>query len=181
MFPFFLNLHDPTHPHSTVSLTFRLYKTLIILLKVCMTCTIASPTWWTWVWASSGSWWWTGKPGMLESMGSQGVGHKWATELNSLIITFHIHNSAIKFWQWDAGRSCWERIMGLSFKGWLMQLESTCCPSSFIILAAWNANMMAWTTTVILKPWDKHFKKGEGEKEDFHLWYNQVNSCWTQW
>ena len=32
---------------------------------------IASPTWWTWVWASSGSWWWTGKPGVLQSMGSQ--------------------------------------------------------------------------------------------------------------
>ena len=30
---------------------------------------------WTWVWASSGSWWWTGKPGMLQSMGSQRVGH----------------------------------------------------------------------------------------------------------
>ena len=34
---------------------------------------IASPTWWTWVWTSSGSWWWTGRPGMLQSMGSQRV------------------------------------------------------------------------------------------------------------
>ena len=32
---------------------------------------IASPTWWTWVWESSGSWWWTGKPSMLQSMGLQ--------------------------------------------------------------------------------------------------------------
>ena len=44
--------------------------------------TIASPTWRTWVWASSGSWWWTGKPGLLQSMGSQRVGHPWKTELN---------------------------------------------------------------------------------------------------
>ena len=36
---------------------------------------------WTWVWASSGSWWWTGKP-VLQSMGSQRVRHDWATELN---------------------------------------------------------------------------------------------------
>ena len=36
----------------------------------------------TGVWASSGSWWWTGKPGMLQSMGLQKVGHDWATELN---------------------------------------------------------------------------------------------------
>ena len=36
----------------------------------------------TWVWASSRSWWWTGKPGMLQSMGSQRVRHGWVTELN---------------------------------------------------------------------------------------------------
>ena len=41
---------------------------------------MASPQW-TWVWASSGSWWWTGKPGVLQSMGSQRAGHDWATEL----------------------------------------------------------------------------------------------------
>ena len=43
---------------------------------------IASPTQWTWVWANSGSWWWTGKPGVLQSMGLQRVGHDWASELN---------------------------------------------------------------------------------------------------
>ena len=37
-----------------------------------------SLTWWTWVWVSSGSWWWTGKPGVLQSMGSQRVRHDWA-------------------------------------------------------------------------------------------------------
>ena len=43
---------------------------------------MASLTGWTWVWASSRSWWWTGKPGMLQSVGSQIVGHDWVTELN---------------------------------------------------------------------------------------------------
>ena len=43
---------------------------------------MASPTQWAWVWVSSGSWWWTGRLGMLQSMGSQRVGHDWATELN---------------------------------------------------------------------------------------------------
>ena len=37
---------------------------------------------WTWIWVSSGSSRWTGKPGVLQSMGSQRVGHDWATELN---------------------------------------------------------------------------------------------------
>ena len=43
---------------------------------------IASLTQWTWFWASSGSWWWTGKPGVLHSMGSPRVGQDWATELD---------------------------------------------------------------------------------------------------
>ena len=43
---------------------------------------MASPTRWTWVWVNSRSWWWTGRPGVLQFMGSQRVGHDWATELN---------------------------------------------------------------------------------------------------
>ena len=39
-------------------------------------------TWWMWVWLNSGSWWWTGRPGMLQFMGSQRVRHDWVTELN---------------------------------------------------------------------------------------------------
>ena len=43
---------------------------------------MASLTRWTWVWVNSGSWWWTGRPGMLRFMGLQRVRHDWATELN---------------------------------------------------------------------------------------------------
>ena len=43
---------------------------------------MASRTRWTWVWVNSGRWWWTGRPGVLRFMGSQRVGHDWATELN---------------------------------------------------------------------------------------------------
>ena len=43
---------------------------------------MASRTRWTWVWVNSGSWWWTGRPGVLWFMGLQRVGHDWATELN---------------------------------------------------------------------------------------------------
>ena len=45
-------------------------------------CWMASLTRWTWVWASSGSWWWTGRPGVLQSIGLQRAGHDWVTELN---------------------------------------------------------------------------------------------------
>ena len=45
---------------------------------------MASPTWRTWIWVNSRSWWWTERPGMMQSRGSQRVGHDWATELNWL-------------------------------------------------------------------------------------------------
>ena len=44
---------------------------------------LASPQQWTWVWIGSRSWWWTGKPGVLQSMGPQRVGHDWVTELTN--------------------------------------------------------------------------------------------------
>ena len=47
---------------------------------------MAPLTRWTWVWASSGSWWWTGKPGMLQSMEWQRDEHNWVTELNWIVL-----------------------------------------------------------------------------------------------
>ena len=60
---------------------------------------VASSTQWTWVWVNSGSWWWTGRPGVLQSMGSQRVRHKWVTDLNC---TWHHASSrwgAQKLWR----------------------------------------------------------------------------------
>ena len=50
---------------------------------------MTSLTQWRWVWVNSRSWWWTGKPGMLQSMGSQRVRHDWATELNWIFHCLH--------------------------------------------------------------------------------------------
>ena len=49
---------------------------------------MASPTQWAWVWVDSGSWWWTGRPGVLWFMGSQRVGHDWVTELNWITLLY---------------------------------------------------------------------------------------------
>ena len=49
---------------------------------------MASLTRWTWVWVNFGSWWWTGRPGMLRFMGLQRVRHDWANELNWIIIKY---------------------------------------------------------------------------------------------
>ena len=51
-----------------------------------------TPTCWTWVWARSGSWWWTGKPGVLQFMGLQRVGHDWATELSCITLFIMFQN-----------------------------------------------------------------------------------------
>ena len=53
----------------------------------------ASPTRWTWVWVDSGSWWWTGRPGVLWFMGSQRVEHDWATEMNWTELLYWLHQS----------------------------------------------------------------------------------------
>ena len=59
---------------------------------------MVSPTRWTWVWVNSGSWWWIGRPDVLKFMGSQRVGHNWATELNWTELNTYIWN--LKRWNW---------------------------------------------------------------------------------
>ena len=59
---------------------------------------VASLTGWTWVWASSRSWWWTGKPGVLQSMESQRVGHNWATELTDDYIIWSLFTALKILW-----------------------------------------------------------------------------------
>ena len=61
---------------------------------------MASPTRWTWVWVNSRSWWWTGRPVVLQFMGSQRVGHDWMTELNwteMFILGFQGFNSIVMY------------------------------------------------------------------------------------
>ena len=60
---------------------------------------------WTWIWVNSGSWWWTGRPGVLQSMGSQRVGHDWATELNLKSILLYRQRS------WDPEKSKLSKVL----------------------------------------------------------------------
>ena len=58
---------------------------------------MASPTQCTWVWVNSGNWWWTRRPGMLQSMGLQRVGHNWVIELNWTEMSRQIRNILLQF------------------------------------------------------------------------------------
>ena len=79
---------------------------------------MASPTRWTWVSVNSGRWWWTGRPGVLRFMGSQRVGHDWATDLiwSSPCSSNHENicqdevSINLKDWLWWAKYPCWSGL-----------------------------------------------------------------------
>ena len=82
-------------------------------------------SWWTWVWASSGSWRWTGKPGVLQFMGSQKVGHGWVTGLNWTELNWNEFKFAV--WApWLPRRLAAPRLVTIT-----RCLEHT-CPWSFL-------------------------------------------------
>ena len=54
---------------------------------------MASPTQWTWVWVNSGSWWWTGRPGVLQSMGSQSW--RWLSDWTDWLSSMDFHQLAL--------------------------------------------------------------------------------------
>ena len=86
---------------------------------------MGSPTWWTWVWASSGSWWWTGKPGILQSMGSQSGGLNWVIELNWVVGCFVPCN-----------RKCHKRWTSKSFAFFSFSSQTHHCCSDVIHMLA---------------------------------------------
>ena len=67
---------------------------------------LASPSQWLWFWVNSGSWWWTGKAGVLHSMGSQRVGHSWATELHWTIVHISFLLCHFDGWSWTWWSVC---------------------------------------------------------------------------
>ena len=58
---------------------------------------MTSPTRCTWVWVNSGSWWWTGRPSVLWSMGSQRVRHDWVAELSLRVHMLQLRPDTAKY------------------------------------------------------------------------------------
>ena len=77
---------------------------------------IASPTQWTLVWGNSRRWWWTGRPGVLQSVGSQKVGHSWVTEQQqmSLAIGFPV----VMYGCWTIKKAECQRIDAFELWWW---------------------------------------------------------------
>ena len=87
-------------------------------------CWMASLTWWAWVWVNSGSWWWTGRPRMLQFMGSQRVGHNWVTELNLTVQYLRIQG--IMYPQTHFVFSIFSNLVNLVGGKWYLMAFSLC-------------------------------------------------------
>ena len=104
------------------------YKSLMIYVGGCA----PLERWWT------GSWWWTGRPGVLQSMGSQRVGHNWATELIKLLyleLQRLIINLILVLTIWwcpciESLLSCGKRVFAMT-SAFSWQNSISLCPSSF--------------------------------------------------
>jgi len=119
---------------------------------------MASPTWWAWVWVSSRSWWWTGKPGLQQSMGSQGVRHDWATELNWTELRIQLnppqsYNSSGVFWfvssrlpkKQESYLLCWARVKRNGHGLWSQaQLNLYCSSSTHCLCGLWPLTEPLW-------------------------------------
>ena len=103
---------------------------------------MASLTQWTWVWVNSGSWQWTGRLGVLQSMWLQRVGHDWATELNWTELHFRLF--------------CWLKGYFFSFKEFLPTVElnsSIPVPYSSSIPKLWMFSLAISCLTTSNLPW----------------------------
>ena len=70
---------------------------------------MASLTRWMRVWVNSGSWWWTGRPGVLQFMGSQRVGHNWVTELNWTELMLFVLKLCTELFRWQGSKNDWKQ------------------------------------------------------------------------
>ena len=113
---------------------------------------MASPARWTWVWVDSGSWWWTGRPGMLRFMGSQRVGHDWGTKHST---------QQPPVWDFPGGASGKEptcqcrRHRRRGFYPWVGKIP-------------WRK---AWQPTLVFLPWESH---GQRSLQGYSLWGRRV-------
>ena len=115
---------------------------------------MASPTRWTWVWVNFGSWWWTRRPGVLQFMGLQRVGHDWATELN-----WDLSHVGIACQGLAKVNGKWQRTLGLSAAlrpcvSWAPLLGQSLC---FIL--EWRKQQISFLFRVTL-PWNATLAQG---------------------
>ena len=109
---------------------------------------MASLTQWTQLWVNSGSWWWTGRTGVLRFMGSQSVGHNWVTGLNweclrpySLRVRLGWHVSDLCFFTKSEARDVYLRLLySCLAPGELVEMQSSI---QSLLAGTWNSAFLA--------------------------------------
>ena len=108
---------------------------------------MASLTWWTRVWASSGSWWSSGKPGVLQSTVLQRIGHNWATQLNWTDLQRERETTKAELESFDKNSDSkdlnsnlssvkWLYLSGSQFPSLMNEFTSQCC--SIMAFQGWK-------------------------------------------
>ena len=145
-----------------------------------------------WVWVNSGSWWWTGRPGVLRFMGSQRVGQDWATELMVFpVVMYGCESRAIKeaeCWRTDAFKLwCWRRLLRVPWttrrsnqihpkgnQSWIFTGRADAEAETPNTLATWCEEL-----THLKRPWCWERLKA-GREGDYRGWDGWMASP-TQW
>ena len=112
---------------------------------------MASPTQWTWVWVVSGSWWWTGRPGVLQFMGLQRVGYDWATELNWSV---EMLGKCVQENEQDSKRHGQDHLRDHLPRTVLLTpalLDSPLSGVGFLAVIHWEDNLWLWTFALFSK------------------------------
>ena len=128
---------------------------------------MASLTRWTWVWVNSGSWWWTGRPGIVQFMGSQRAEHDWATELDWTEQTEHLY--AEKAMAPHSSTLAWkipwtEEPSGLQSMGSLRVRHDWATSLSLLTFMHWRRK---WQPTPVFLPGES---QGRGSLVGYRLW-----------
>ena len=127
---------------------------------------MASSTRWTWVWVNSGSWWWTGRPGVLRFMGLQRVRHDWVTELNWIL------SNRLPRWHSGKESACQpKRCKRCRFNPWIRKIS-------------WRR---AWQPTPVFLPGKSHGQRSMAgyspwvaKELEMIYWLNNNNSMRLQ-
>ena len=120
----------------------------------------ASLTQWTWVWVNSGSWWWTGRPGVLQSMGSQRIRHNWATELKWRF-------------QYPLSKTELKEVMLTPLRKAMTNLDSVLKSRDIILPTSRKSNPVTWNPTSIHDKNKQTFNRLKKEK-----FFNLIKGTW---
>ena len=125
---------------------------------------MASLTQWTWIWASSRSWWWIGRPGVLQSTGSQRVGHDWSDSAAAAVSTLYSipTNQLMPCFQQEISPSWgYKTWLGAYERVWL-SLEPVPCSNTIFLSNTLNSSYASCLEILFQpthRPWQFHSLK----------------------